>query len=86
MRHRHLTAGEWSASAVDDMLDRGLPSDWLALRRAVDADPTGRIATLVLRMCAANHRYGTSKLWTSYVMHLRNAPAESTAKSGDDVR
>jgi hypothetical protein len=72
MKHRHLTDEDpWSPAAIDDMLDRGLPEDWVALRDRIDVDPHGEIAETVKRLCAATHRYGTSFLWSSYVDEAR---------------
>jgi hypothetical protein len=72
VRHRHLTGIDpWSPAAVDDILDRGRPKDWVALRQQIDREPWGAVAETTLRLCAATHRYGTSALWSAYVDRLR---------------
>lgn len=72
MKHRHLTGVDpLSPAAIDDMLDRGLRDDWVALRDRIDGDPFGEIADTVKRLCAATHRYGTSFLWTRYIDEAR---------------
>jgi hypothetical protein len=73
MRHRHLVDGVgYVPAAVQDILERGKPADWIALRDAVVADPYGPVAQTVLDVCRANHMYGTSLLWTALLRSLRN--------------
>ncbi len=72
MKHRHLTGiSPWSSAAIDDILDRGRPEDWIALREEVDRDPYGAVAQAVKRLSEATPRYGTSPLWSSYVDEAR---------------
>lgn len=77
MRHRHLdyppdapveTLGR---AAIDDLLDRGDLRDWAPLARAIARDPHGQLADTVLQLCAAHRMYGTSRLWTSWIVRLR---------------
>ena len=72
MKHRHLTddAG-LSPAAIDDILDRGEPGDWTDLWRVVEADPFGRVAEDVLRLCREHAMYGTSRLWPAMIAQAR---------------
>lgn len=78
MRHRHLEvpadtpAVALSAAALDDLLDRGDLSDWRPVLRAIAAHPFGPLADTVLRLCDANPRYGTSRLWRSWILRRRD--------------
>jgi len=72
MKHRHLRDGTGlEPAAIDDILDRGGPSDWAALWRAIDADPFGSLAADVLRICAEHRMYGTSRLWPAMIEQAR---------------
>ena len=52
MEHRHLQKRtEFSAAAIDDIIERGGWEDWLALRDRTDADRS--TAERVLRVCEA---------------------------------
>ena len=35
MQHRHIVTGEYTLTAIDDVIERGLLRDWLELRDAV---------------------------------------------------
>jgi hypothetical protein len=39
MRHRHLVHQEFTAAAIEDILDRGKMPDWEPLIAAIEADP-----------------------------------------------
>jgi len=72
MKHRHLTdAASLEPAAIDDILDRGAPSDWTALWRAIEANPFGPLADDVLRICGAHEMYGTSRLWPAMIEQAR---------------
>lgn len=52
MKHRHLIDGVgYTAVAVEDILERGKPNDWVALRDVVICDPHGNVARIVLQVC-----------------------------------
>jgi hypothetical protein len=74
MRHRHLidSAG-LTPAAIDDILEHGSPQDWYELRREVDADPFGRVADDIARVCRGHAIYGASSLWLRYVEQVRKA-------------
>jgi hypothetical protein len=68
MKHRHLVDGVgYTPAAVEDILDRGKPADWVALRDVVVADPHGVVAETVLQVCRATDMYGTSVLWSALI-------------------
>lgn len=72
MKHRHLVDGVgYVPAAVEDILERGKPADWMALRDLVVGDPFGPVAETVLNVCRSNHIYGTSALWTALLATLR---------------
>ncbi len=72
MKHRHLTDDVGLIpAAIDDILDQGDPADWSDLWRVVEADPFGRVATDVLRICGAHAMYGTSRLWPAMIALAR---------------
>jgi len=72
MKHRHLADGVGLVpAAIDDILDRGDPADWTDLWRVVEADPFGRVANDVLRICEAHPMYGTSRLWPAMIAQAR---------------
>jgi hypothetical protein len=52
MRHRHLVHDDFTLAAIDDIIARGRLPAWLALRRAVIANPA--ICAKVLRICRAH--------------------------------
>lgn len=84
MRFRHLDytddvpASELGPAAIEAVLERGDLADWAPLSRHVTRDPHGELAEVILRLCAANPRYGTSRLWTDYIDHLRRPSAPGT--------
>lgn len=59
------------AAAIDDLLDRGDLMAWAPIARRVRQDPWGELADTVLRLCEAHPMYGTSSLWTTWIMRLR---------------
>jgi len=67
VRHRHLNTQEWSAAAVDSVLDRGDLPDWQALFAAVRSNQ--EVADLVLRVATA-HALGARPSW---LRHWPNA-------------
>ncbi len=72
MKHRHLQSDVgYEPVAIEDILERGGPEDWDALRDAVIVDPFGDIAQAIVRICAQHYMYGTSILWTNIVRHLQ---------------
>jgi hypothetical protein len=72
MKHRHLSDGVGLVpAAIDDILDRGDPADWTELWRVVEADPFGRVAEDVLRLCREHAMYGTSRLWPAMIAQAR---------------
>jgi len=72
MRHRHLTDPQsTSLMALDDILDRGSPSDWHDLVRLIRRDPFGPLTEKVLHLCRSHAMYGTSLLWPAIVERLR---------------
>jgi hypothetical protein len=73
MKHRHLVDGVgYTPAAVEDILDRGKPSDWAALRDIVVAEPQGVVAQAVLDVCRSTYMYGTSALWSALIAALRH--------------
>ena len=79
MRHRHLIdAAGLGPAAIDDILEHGAPRDWYRLRCAVDADPFGRVAEDVLRVCQGHAIYGASPLWSKYIAELRTAATKQS--------
>lgn len=77
MRFRHLDYADDVAvtdlgpAAIEDILARGDLAAWAPLTREVTRRPHGELARTVLRICAANPRYGTSRLWTDYIERFR---------------
>jgi hypothetical protein len=51
MKHRHLVHQEFTAAAIEDILDRGGMPDWERLIAAIEADPHGEIAATTLKLC-----------------------------------
>jgi hypothetical protein len=52
MQHRHLTHSDYSLAAVDDVIARGVWSDWVALRQALLGSP--QVREKVQRVCSAH--------------------------------
>jgi hypothetical protein len=51
MKHRHLVHQQFTAAAIEDILDRGKMPDWAPLIEAIKADPYGEIAKTTLKLC-----------------------------------
>jgi hypothetical protein len=51
MRHRHLVHQQFTAAAIEDILDRGKMPDWEPLIAAIEADPYGEVAKTTLELC-----------------------------------
>ncbi len=51
MRHRHLVHQQFTAAAIEDILDRGRMPDWEPLIAAIEADPHGQVAETTLELC-----------------------------------
>ena len=51
MKHRHLVHQEFTAAAIEDILDRGNMPDWAPLIEAIKADPYGEVAMTTLELC-----------------------------------
>jgi hypothetical protein len=51
MKHRHLVHQEFTAAAIEDILDRGKMPDWEPLIAAIEADPYGKVAQTTLEIC-----------------------------------
>ena len=49
MHHRHLNHEQFTLAAIDDVIERGKRVDWVALRQAVQSEPSVRAR--VLRVC-----------------------------------
>jgi hypothetical protein len=49
MRHRHIETNEYTLTAIDDVIERGLLRDWLELRNAIRSSVV--IADSVKRVC-----------------------------------
>jgi len=72
MKHRHLVDDVgYSRAAVEDILERGGPEDWIALREAVRAEPNGLVARTVVAACDSSKLYGTSPLWKAWIRSLQ---------------
>ena len=83
MKHRHLVDGVgYTPTAVEDILERGTPADWVALRDAVAAEPMGPVAQTVLRVCDSTAIYGASPLWKAFVLSLQAESRRSLQASG----
>lgn len=52
MEHRHLTHQQLTLAAIDDIISRGMRSDWEQLRDAVCKDPN--LLNKLLRVCQAH--------------------------------
>jgi len=89
MKHRHLVDGVgYTPTAVEDILERGAPDDWVALRDAVKAEPMGEVAKTVLDVCNSTEMYGTGPLWKAFVVSMQaelkrqNQPTNERTVSG----
>jgi hypothetical protein len=51
MTHRHLVHEEFTAAAIEYILDRGRMPDWEPLMAAVEVDPYGEVAERSLKLC-----------------------------------
>jgi hypothetical protein len=69
MQHRHLDTTEWSAAAIDSVLERGDLPEWKDLFRSVETDR--RLAERVLKVAAAHDLGGASILAKLLVEHLQ---------------
>jgi hypothetical protein len=49
MRHRHIVTREYTLTAIDDVIERGLLHDWLELRDAVCS--SSAVANDVRQVC-----------------------------------
>ena len=52
MEHRHLTHQQLTLAAMDDIISRGMRSDWEQLRDAVRNDPS--LLNKLLRICRSH--------------------------------
>lgn len=52
MDHRHLTHQQLTLAAMDDIISRGMRSDWEQLRDAVRNDPS--LLKKLLRICRSH--------------------------------
>lgn len=51
MKHRHLVHKEFTAAAIEDILERGRMPDWAPLITAIESDPFGEVAERTLSLC-----------------------------------
>ena len=68
MKHRNLTHEMYTATAIDDVIERGGRPDWAALRDAAEADPA--ILRKIFRVCEAHVTDPHAQrhcLWMHYV-------------------
>jgi hypothetical protein len=73
MIHRHLEPHVgYEPVAVEDILERGKPDDWVKLRAVILDDPHGQVARAVLDVCRTTYMYGTSILWTNFVRSVQD--------------
>jgi hypothetical protein len=68
MQHRHINTSEWTAAAVDSVLERGDLPDWRELFAAVHQNP--EIAKLVLRVATEHDLGGASILAKTLVERI----------------
>ena len=69
MQHRHLNTQEWSAAAIDSVLDRGDLPDWRQLFAAARNNP--EVAGLVLRVATDHDLGGASILAKALIERLK---------------
>jgi len=72
---------ELGPAALDDLLERGTLDDWAPLAAALKAEPHGPLADTVLRVIAANPKYGTSQLWRNWIGRLRKQSKQAAPGS-----
>jgi hypothetical protein len=63
MRHRHIVTNEYTLTAIDDIIERGLLRDWLELRNAVCSSAS--VAYDVRHVCA--HQISRSDFPSRYI-------------------
>ena len=73
MQHRHLNTQEWSAAAIDSVLDRGDLCDWQQLFAAVRSNR--EVADLVLRV-ATDHDLGGASILAKALVERLKEPAD----------
>lgn len=76
MQHRHLDTIQWSAAAIDSVLERGDLPDWRDLFKAVEKDR--QVAELVLKVATEHDLGGASVVAKTLVGHLQ--PTLPTSK------
>jgi DNA-binding XRE family transcriptional regulator len=90
MRHRHLEirsgtpAEELPPAAIVDILARGDLADWKPIAEAIDLDPQGKLADMVMRLVDVYPMYGTSALWRAWIDRTR-ARAEGARRPVIDL-
>jgi DNA-binding XRE family transcriptional regulator len=90
MRHRHLEirsgtpAEELPPAAIVDILARGDLADWKPIAEAIDLDPQGKLADMVMRLVDVYPMYGTSALWRAWIDRTR-ARAEGARRPVNDL-
>jgi hypothetical protein len=57
MKHRHLVHQEFTAAAIEDILDRGKMPDWAPPIEAIKADPYGEVAKTTLELCERSREH-----------------------------
>lgn len=75
MRHRHLNHEQYTAAALDDIIERGKRKDWADLRGAALADPSVMQKILRVSLAHASDPYAQRyHFWRQYAeRHLRAA-------------
>ena len=68
MEHRHLATDQWSAAAIDSVLERGDVPDWQDLFAAAERSP--EVAELILRVASEHDLGGASVLAKTLVERL----------------
>ena len=66
MRHRHIDTREYTLSAIDDVIERGVLVDWLELRDAVQSSVA--LADAVRRIC--EHQKSRSDFPSRYIFWI----------------
>ena len=90
MRHRHLEilsgtpTEELPHAAIVDILARGDLADWKPIAAAIDLDPQGKLADMVMRLVDVYPMYGTSALWRAWIDRTR-ARAEGARRPVNDL-